>query len=71
MVRLIIPASLALPILTLLLLAGCASGPRGSFCQVSEAHRFSDAAINAMSDAEVARELKHNRTGAALCGWRP
>ena len=52
-------------------LSGCASAPRGSVCSWAKPHRFSDATVNAMTDAEVSQELTHNKTGAALCGWKP
>ena len=53
------------------LLAGCASAPRGTFCSIAKPHRFSDATVNAMTDQEVAQELTHNKQGTALCGWKP
>lgn len=57
-------------VLAAILLAGCQT-TKGSFCQIAKAHRPSQAAIDAMSDAEVKALLSHNRKGAALCGWRP
>ncbi len=53
-----------------LIVFGCAS-PRGTYCSIAKPHRFSDATVNAMTDAEVQQELTHNRTGAKLCGWKP
>ena len=54
-----------------LLAAGCSTTARGSFCQVAEPFRPSQATIAAMTDAEVAAALAHNRKGQKLCGWRP
>lgn len=51
-------------------ITGCAS-PSGTFCSIAKPHRFSDTTVNAMTDAEVAQELTHNKQGAALCGWKP
>jgi predicted small secreted protein len=48
--------------------AGCTTA-RGSFCDISHPWRLSPAAIDAMSDAEVAAALAHNRKGEKLCGW--
>jgi hypothetical protein len=58
-------------ILITLLLAGCVSAPRGSFCDVEHPWRLSPATVDAMTDTEVAAALAHNRKGAALCGWKP
>jgi hypothetical protein len=33
--------------------------------------RPSPAAIDAMTDAEVAAMLRHNKRGQALCNWKP
>lgn len=54
----------------LLMLAACTT-PSGSFCDIARPLRPSPAAVDAMTDAEVAAMLKHNRKGAALCSWRP
>ncbi len=54
----------------LLTLAGCAT-EGGSFCAVAKPNRFSEAAISAMTDNEVADALAHNRKGEKLCGWKP
>lgn len=56
--------------LILVTLVGCTTTPGGTFC-VGKPHRFSDATVNVMTDAEVAQELAHNKQGAALCGWKP
>lgn len=55
---------------TLLLITGCMS-TKGTFCQIAKPHRFSDATVNAMTDAEVQQELTFNKQGAKLCGWKP
>lgn len=54
----------------LIALAGCQT-TRGSFCEISQPTRLSQAAIAALSDAEVKKILAANRTGQRLCGWRP
>ena len=53
------------------LLVGCAGPPKVSPCAWAKPHRFSDATVDAMTDAEVAQELTYNKTGFALCGWKP
>ena len=53
-----------------LALAGCQT-PKGSFCQISSPIRLSAAAIDALTDQEVAALLAHNAKGAALCRWKP
>jgi len=53
-----------------LLLAACTT-PRGSYCDVAKPVRLSPAAVDALSDAEVAAVLAENRKGAKLCGWKP
>jgi starvation-inducible outer membrane lipoprotein len=58
-------------ILLTLLLAGCTTAPRGSFCDIEHPTRLSPATVDAMTDTEVAAALAHNRKGAALCGWKP
>lgn len=50
------------------LLAGCTTTPKGSFCQIASPIR--PANVDVLSDAEVAAILQHNEKGAALCGWR-
>ena len=55
--------------LLLILLGGCAT-TTGSFCQIEHPLRLSDASIEAMTDAEVADVLTHNRIGERLCGWK-
>lgn len=55
----------------LLMLAGCATTARGSFCGIEHPTRLTPTTIDAMTDAEVAAAVAHNRKGAALCGWKP
>jgi len=59
-------------LLSLLLLASCQSA---SFCSVADAlggpHRHRHVVIMMMDDQEVKQELKYNKTGAELCGWKP
>lgn len=57
-------------ILALFLIAGCQT-TAGSFCQLSKPIRLSDAAVDALSDAEVERVLAHNEKLAKLCGIKP
>jgi hypothetical protein len=65
-------ALVAAVLLTIVLLfAGCASTPRGSFCDIEHPTRLSDATIDVMPDVEVADALAHNRKGEKLCGWKP
>lgn len=56
--------------LTVLLLAGCVPGG-GDFCDIARPLRPTHETLAAMTDAEVAAALAHNRKGEALCGWRP
>jgi len=56
--------------LVVCLLAGC-TAPRGSFCSIAEPVRLSDAAVDAMTDAEVKSALAHNLKGKTLCRWKP
>ncbi len=51
-------------------LAGCTT-TKGSFCQISDPIRPSQATIEALTDAEVAAILAHNEKGRALCSWKP
>lgn len=59
----------ALTLAAMLMLAACQT-PQGTFCDIAKPIRLSNETINAMSDAEVAAALAHNRKGAAMCGWR-
>lgn len=61
MARLIFLATLAL--------AGCQSA--ATFCDLAEPLPFSDPTIDAMTDEEARRVLKHQRTGEKACGWTP
>lgn len=54
----------------LIALAGCTTA-KGSFCEIAQPTRLSQAAIAALSDAEVKKILADNRKGQRLCGWRP
>lgn len=49
--------------------AACTT-PSGSFCDIARPMRPSAAAVDAMTDAEVAAMLAHNETGRKLCGWK-
>jgi hypothetical protein len=53
----------------LLVLTSC-SLTGGSFCTLAKPHRFNDATVNVMTDAEVKQELAYNKTGQELCGWK-
>jgi hypothetical protein len=55
--------------LAALLIVGCTTTPKGSFCALADAHR--PANVDALTDAEVADLLKHNEKGRKLCGWKP
>jgi len=57
--------------LSLIFLVSCTTTPSGSFCQIASPMRPSPAAIDAMTDAEVAAMLRHNKRGQALCNWKP
>ena len=59
----------AVALASLLMLAAC-QAPQGTFCDIAKPIRLSNETIDAMSDAEVAAALAHNRKGAAMCGWR-
>lgn len=48
-------------------LAGCATAPRGNFCDVAEAIRPS--VEDKLSDGTARQILRHNEFGAATCGW--
>lgn len=56
-------------IMTMMLAACRTSG--GTFCDIAEPIRLSEATIAVMTDAEIAKALAHNEKGAALCSWRP
>jgi hypothetical protein len=55
----------------LLALAACTTTPSGSFCDIAKPLRPSASTIDAMTDAEVAAMLAHNKRGQALCKWKP
>lgn len=58
-------------VLAALLLAGCQTAPKGTFCALATAQRPSQEVIDKLSDEEVNALLRHNRLGGKLCGWRP
>ena len=60
----------ALALASLLALAACQTA-KGPFCDIAKPVRLSDAAVDALSDAEVAALLAHNEKGRRLCRWRP
>ena len=55
-------------LITVLVLAGCQAGG-GSYCDVAEPIRLSSGAVDALDDRDVNAVLRHNETGAKLCGW--
>jgi uncharacterized lipoprotein YajG len=57
-------------LLACLALAGCQTA-KGSFCSVAKPIRPSKETIAAMTDAEVAAILSHNRKLQKLCGVKP
>ena len=57
-------------VLAALLALGACQTAKGSFCDIAKPVRLSDAAVDALSDAEVAAMLSHNKKGAKLCGWK-
>lgn len=57
----------ALMLATILAISACQT-TRGSYCEITKPIRLSDAAVDALSDAEVARVLTHNETHKKLCG---
>ena len=56
----------ALMLAAILAISACQT-PRGSYCDITKPIRLSDAAVDALSDAEVARVLTHNEQWAKLC----
>ncbi len=65
------PVTRALVFALAVMLAGCATAPRGTFCDVAKPMRPTSTEISSMSEASVAAALEHNRKGEKLCGWRP
>ena len=57
--------------LSLIFLVSCTTTPSGTFCEISTPLRPSASTIDAMTDAEVAAMLRHNKRGQALCKWKP
>lgn len=60
----------ALMLAAILAISACQT-TRGSYCDITKPIRLSDAAVDALSDAEVARVLSHNEKLATLCGVKP
>lgn len=56
----------ALLLTAFLALAACQT-TSGSYCAISKPIRLSDAAVDALSDAEVERILTHNEQWQKLC----
>lgn len=52
-------------------IAACTTTPSGSFCDIASPMRPSAAAVDAMTDEQVAAMLAHNNRGERLCSWRP
>lgn len=55
-----------------MLASGCAttgSGDVDTFCKTHSPTYFTDAEINAMSDATARKTLSDNEYGAKRCGW--
>ena len=57
-------------IMAIMALPACQTGG-GSFCDIARPLRPSEAALAAMTPAEVADMLGHNQKGQRLCGWKP
>lgn len=57
-------------LVALLLLAGCQTIPKGSFCGIAKPIRPSQKTIDAMSDREVKELLSYLETGRKLCKWK-
>jgi len=53
-----------------ILLAGCGQ-TAGTFCEFGEPHTFTERTLSVMTAAEVKQELRHNKKGERLCGWKP
>lgn len=51
--------------------SACNTTSGGDFCDIATLHRFSDKAVDAMTDSEVARELAFNETVERLCKVKP
>ncbi len=56
--------------LLVFILSNCGTVPKGDFCKIERKFSYSDAAVDAMSDAEVEQNLAHNLKGKKLCGWK-
>jgi hypothetical protein len=65
-------AKLIASMMVLVALTGCQNARiAGDFCDVSAPHRHSAKAQAAMTDKELAQEVKHNEYGETACGWKP
>lgn len=60
----------ALVLISLLALAACQT-VGGTFCDIAKPIRLTDAQVDALTDAQAAEFLAHNRKGQKLCGWKP
>lgn len=54
----------------LILLAGCQTQPKGTFCAVASPIPLTQQTIDHLTDDEVTALLRHQRLGGKLCGWR-
>lgn len=59
----------ALAFAALIALAACQT-TGGTFCDLSKPVRLTDAQVDALTDAQAAEFLAHNRKGEKLCGWK-
>jgi len=57
--------------LVLALLTGCASNGAGTEGACTAFRPVYVSRADALTDGTADQLLAHNRTGAALCGWRP
>lgn len=53
------------------LLTGCAGIGAGTDAACAAFHPVYVSRADALTDGTAEQLLAHNRTGAALCGWRP
>lgn len=52
-------------------LSGCVTTSVGDFCKIAEPIRTRREAVDLLPEAELDRQLAHNRYGAKHCGWTP
>lgn len=57
-------------IFCIIVLAGCQTAS-GDWCDIAKPLRLSPATVDAMTDAEVAAMLAHNKKLERLCGVKP